>query len=66
MQSHSLNKTTKNVSGVWLNVTTNVFKTLFSPTSQMKERRDGNIIRGNVQLNAIKMHDAENILVPIH
>lgn len=63
--SHS-HQNSQDVSGVWLNLIMNIFQTLFSLISQMKEKRDDNIIYGNVQLNAIKMYNTENILVQTH
>lgn len=62
-QSHQNNH---DVSEVWLRLTINIFKTLFSLISQMKERRDRDIMYGNVQLTAIKMNDTENILLLTH
>lgn len=63
--SHS-HQNSQDVSGVLLNLIMNIFQTLFSLISQMKEKRDDNIIYGNVQLNAIKMYNTENILVQTH
>jgi hypothetical protein len=35
----------------------NIFETLFFPASQMKGRSAGNILYGNGQLNAAKLHE---------